>query len=232
MPTVHQSRRTDLKPAAARERLRRRAAIAFALAVFCAVALAAISHAGRGVPPATALRDQATGAPFNAGNLVIYRVGTGTGALASSATAVFLDEYTTAGGSPVQSIAMPTAAGGGNHILTASGTATSEGLLTRSADGQYVVLAGYDAAPGTASITTSTSATVNRVVGRVDAAGNVNTTTALTDAISGGNPRGAASTNGNDLWISGTSSGGGVRYAALGATTSTALNASTVTNLR
>ena len=53
----------------------------------------------------------------------------------------------------------------------------------------------------------------------------------MTDAISGGNPRGAASTNGTDLWISGTSAAGGVRYATLGNTTSTVL-ATTPNNLR
>jgi hypothetical protein len=39
---------------------------------------------------------------------------------------------------------------------------------------------------------------VNRVIGRVDATGAVDISTALGDAISGGNPRGAASTNGID----------------------------------
>lgn len=174
--------------------------------------------------------DAAPSAPFTAGNLVIYRVGDGSAALSSNATAVFLDEYTTTGTS-VQSIALPTAVNGANRRLVASGTATSEGFVSRSTDGQYLVMAGYDTALGTASITGSTSAAINRVIGRVDANGNVDSTTALTDAISGGNPRGAASTNGTDLWISGTSSGGGIRYAQFGQTTSVSLS-TTPTNLR
>ncbi|MGH9819709.1 MAG: DUF3616 domain-containing protein, partial [Pyrinomonadaceae bacterium] len=96
----------------------------------------------------------ATAAPFTSGNLVIYRVGTGTGSLASSATAVFLDEYTPTG-TLVQSIPAPTAVNGANKRLTASGTATSEGLMTRSTDGNYLVFTGYDADLGTASITGS-----------------------------------------------------------------------------
>lgn len=162
-------------------------------------------------------------AAFTPGNLVIYRVGTGAAALNSNATAVFLDEYTPSG-TLVQSIPMPTSASGSNRQLTASGTATSEGLLTRSVDGRYLLVPGYDAAPGTGSIATSTSATVNRVVGRIDAAGVADTSTALTDAINGGNPRSAASTDGTDIWLSGngpTSPTGGIRYATLGATTST-----------
>src|SRR5688572_8497010 len=53
----------------------------------------------------------AEAAAFTSGNLVIYRVGTGGAAtLSNAATAVFLDEYTTSGGTPVQSIALPTTA--------------------------------------------------------------------------------------------------------------------------
>src|SRR5262245_17262785 len=92
------------------------------------------------------------GAAFTPGNLVVYRVGDGPAALASSGTAVFLDEYTTAG-VLVQTIAVPTATVGSQRRLVCSGTATSEGFLTRSADGQYVVFTGYDAALATASIT-------------------------------------------------------------------------------
>src|SRR6266481_9833495 len=169
-------------------------------------------------------------AGFTQGNLVIYRVGDGTAALGSPATAVFLDEYTPAG-TLVQSIALPTVVNGSNKRLTASGSSTAEGLLTLSVDGKYLLATGYDAALATASITTSASATINRVIARVDSSGVVDTTTALSDAISGGNPRSATSTNGTDLWISGTATLGGIRYATFGATTSTAVS-TTVTNLR
>src|ERR1039457_6930268 len=164
----------------------------------------------------------ASAASFTPGNIVVYRMDGGGVALTANGSAVFLDEYTTAG-TLVQSIAVPTTTVGSQRRLVCSGTATSEGFLSRSVDGQYVVLSGYDAAIAATTLTTSTSATVPRVIGRVDATGAIDTTTALTDAISGGNPRGATSTNGTDLWIFGTSSGGGVRYAALGATTSTSL---------
>src|SRR5215470_6602323 len=169
-------------------------------------------------------------AAFTPGDLVIYRVGTGSGSLSSAATAVFLDEYRP-DGTFVQSIALPTADNGANQTLTASGTATSEGLLTLSADGHYLMFTGYDAAPGTASIAGTSSSTVNRVVGRVDAAGTVDTTTALND-FNANNIRGVASTNGVDIWVTGAN--GGVRYAAdghSGADPSVAVS-TTVTNLR
>jgi len=74
---------------------------------------------------------------------------------------------------------------------------------------------------------------VNRVLGRVDAVGSINTTTALTDAYNGDNIRSAVSSNGQQFWTSGNVSGGsqnatgGVRSAALGGTTSTQVAGST-----
>ena len=66
-------------------------------------------------------------------------------------------------------IAMPTADAGSQYALTMSGTATSEGTLALSTDRRYVTLAGFNAAPGVASIANTASMTVNRVVGRIDA---------------------------------------------------------------
>ena len=86
---------------------------------------------------------------FGANDALIYRAGDGTTAIASNIGAlVFLDEYTT-GATPtlVQSISLPTAFGtpftAGSIIgLVASGNSSSEGELSLSADGQYVVLTG------------------------------------------------------------------------------------------
>lgn len=168
-------------------------------------------------------------ADFAEGNLVVLRVGSGAATLSGSAAEVFLDEYTTAG-SLVRSVPLPTAAAGGAHRLTLSGSATSEGALSRSADGRFLTLAGYDADPGTASVASSASASVARVIGRVDGTGVVDTSTALTDAYSGGNIRGAATDDGSRFWTVGST--GGVRLAAFGATTSTQINSAAPTNLR
>jgi hypothetical protein len=163
----------------------------------------------------------AQAAAITPGDLVVYRVGTGVAGLTSAANQVFLDEYTTSG-TLVQSIAMPTSVSGSNKILTASGTATSEGGLTISPNGQYLALTGYNAALGTATVASTTSAAVNRTVGIVNVStGVANTATALTDAPSGNNIRSAVTTNGSDIWIGGAA--GGVRYTTLGATTGTQL---------
>jgi len=174
-----------------------------------------------------ALAGSALASTITPGNLVVVRVGSGSAALSNASTAVFLDEYTPAG-VLVQSISLPTAASGANQPLTNSGTATSEGSLNLSADGLYLVHAGYAAAPGVTGIAGTTSLAVPRVVARVDLLGNIDTSTSLSDAFSANNPRSVASLDGTQFWLSGagaSNSGGGVRYAALGATSSTQLPA-------
>jgi hypothetical protein len=174
-------------------------------------------------------------AGFAPGNLVVLRVGDGSAALSNAATAVFLDEYATSGGAPVQTIAMPTSVNGNNARLTNSGSATSEGALARSADGKYLTLAGYDAALGTASVVSTASATVNRIVARVDASGNVDTSTRISDGYNANNIRGAVTNDGTGFWTAGTASGtaGGVRFVPFGNTSSsTTLISAAPTNVR
>src|SRR5207253_2226167 len=117
-------------------------------------------------------------APFTPGNIVLYRVGDGAAALGSGGTAVFLDEYTPAGVF-VQSVPMPTTGASGR--LVASGTATTEGFLTRSEDGRYLVVPGYDAA---LAATVTSSNTVPRVIGRVDGNGVLDASTSYIDTTS------------------------------------------------
>jgi predicted extracellular nuclease len=172
----------------------------------------------------------ATAAEFSPGNVVVARVGTGDAALGSAATAVFLDEYTPAG-ALVQTVPLPTAVSGANRRFTMSGSATSEGALTQSADGRYLTLAGYDADLGTAGIAATTAAAVNRVVARVDGSGGVDSSTTITDTFSANNVRGAVTDDGGKFWVVGAN--GGVRLAPLGGTgATTQINSGAPTNLR
>lgn len=155
-----------------------------------------------------------------AGNLVVARIGDGSSALTSAATRVFLDEYAL-NGTLVQTFALPTVAAGANRAVTSSGSATSEGALTFSADGQYLIYGGYDAAVGTTSVASTTSVAVNRVIARISRGGVIDSTTALTDAFSVNNIRGAVSVDGTSFWASGP--GGSPRFAILGDTASTLL---------
>ena len=170
-------------------------------------------------------------AAFTPGNLAIYRIGViGSGnALVNTGSPVFIDEYSPTG-TLVQSIALPTATAAPANACLSSGTATSEGLLTRSADGNFLLATCYKRdLGGTGSLSGTSAAAVNRVVARIDGAGAVDTSTALVDYADGNNPRGATSTDGTALYVTGGA--GGIRFATLGASTSTQLS-TTVTNLR
>ena len=167
-------------------------------------------------------------APFTAGNIVVCRVGDGAAALTSAATPVFLDEFTPEG-TLVRSIAMPTAVIGANQILTAAGSATNECAITRSSNGNYLLITGYNAAVGTATVATSTSATVPRVIGRVDGIGIIDTTTTTT-SFSGGGIRSAASDNGTNLWAVGSNTG--VAFTTLGGSGAATVVSNTIPNLR
>lgn len=169
-------------------------------------------------------------AAFGSGNLAVLRVGSGASALTNACTEVFVDEYTTAG-VLVQSIALPTAVKGENQPFCLSGTATSEGMMSLSADGMRLTVPGYAAVPGTAGI--ATAAGVNRVVASISAEGIVDTSTAFNDGYLLNNVRGATTTDGFSYWLSGTgnTASGGVRVIDAGTTSSTQVS-TTVTNTR
>ncbi|HRD54111.1 MAG TPA: hypothetical protein PKY96_15840, partial [Flavobacteriales bacterium] len=146
-----------------------------------------------------------TGTPlsFTAGNIVVLQAGDGSGVLTNTGNPIVLREFTGAGTNTVD-IPVPST---GATPLVVSGTATTEGLLSRSADKAKLVFAGYaQALPGASNLTASTSAAVNRAIGTAD-----NTATYLREAtsataFSGGSIRGAAS-QGTDFWSVGANTG-------------------------
>lgn len=132
---------------------------------------------------------------------IVLRVGDGTNALAGTAAPGFLERRKVSGGSLVGTPkALPTAVSGTNRILTITGTSTAEGQLSRSEDGRFVLVGGYDAAIGMATST----GTANRTIGRLDNTGTLDTSTS-SDFLSNNSFRGVASNNGNDLWAAGAS---------------------------
>jgi hypothetical protein len=165
--------------------------------------------------------------PFTNGDIAITRVGDSV-TLSNTGSIVFVDEYTPAG-TLVQSIILPYNDMVGNNFLC-SGTATSEGFVTRSLDGRYLAIAGYNRATGgVGTISGTTSATVNREVALVKYDGTVDVSTSLPDAGNTGNARGAITTNGTDIWIG--CSTDGVRYTTVGSNSSLQI-ATTPTNVR
>jgi hypothetical protein len=154
--------------------------------------------------------------------VAVLRVGDGAAALTSAATAVFVEERFVTDGALVpvaqNPLALPTVANGAQQALTLSGTATSEGGLTRSENGAFLSLVGYGAALGTASVGSTQSATTNRVVARVSAALAVDTSTATSTGFNGNNVRSATSSDGTGFWVfgNGSSGTGGVHYLPFG----------------
>ena len=171
-------------------------------------------------------------------NFSVYRIGDGNHALAGEATEVFIDTYSWDGNpvnspSLVSSTAMPAA---GASAFTVTGTGFTDGGLSRSDDGQYLLAAGYRKDDGTTGILATESAGATpRVIGRVSVGGAVDTSTGLSDAYSGNTFRGVASSDGTSFYTSGAgvSGSGGVRYvASLGDTTSVNLGESSFDNVR
>jgi Protein of unknown function (DUF3616) len=203
----------------------RRPARGAALAAACLAAATALT-ATAGPAAATTFHAAATASvtAFTPGDLVVYRVGTGSGSLSSSATAVFLDEYSPSG-SLVESVPMPTATSGSVHAFTDSGTAASDGELTLSPGGAYLAAAGYTAATGTSNVAGTDAVTV----ARISAAAAVDTSTTLPSFADGNNVRSAVTSDGNTFWVSGAA--GGIAATTLGSSSATALNTSD-TNFR
>ena len=170
--------------------------------------------------------DAVDAAAFTSGNIVVMRNGDGSASLTSAATAGFLDEYTPSG-ALVQSVALPTVAGSGATLnqLTDSGVATSNGMITRSSDGKYIIVPGYAANLGTASVAGGTG--INRCAGVVKYDGTVDTTTAFIDGFVGNNFRSACSADGTALYLVGNGGTGnkGARYATKGGTATATIDA-------
>ena len=192
-----------------------------------------VTAAANGTTKAASIAVSTTGAPPT---VMVIRVDGGGAALAGTSSAVTLEEHKLTTDAALRTIAMPIAVtAAGNTALTLTGNSGTEGGLSRSGDGKYVLLAGYGIAPGTTSPNQTASSATPRVIGRVDNAGNVDTTTRITTLFSGTAAasaaiRGATSTNGTDLWATGSTSG--VVYTTLGGATAVALNSAVPTNNR
>ncbi len=164
-------------------------------------------------------------AQFVPNGLAVSVMGDGTGTLASSGTAVTIKSFDKTTASQAGQFVVTFANGASGSRLVSSGTATSEGALMRSTDGLSLTIMGYNAAAGTASLTTSTSANVSRVVGSVDGAGNASYTNF--SVFSGTNPRAVVSTAAGFYMAGGNS---GVNWGTTGP--STVSVSSTVANIR
>lgn len=139
-----------------------------------------------------------------ASDIAVCRVGDGLGTLTSSSAPVFI-ERRGPDGTLRATVPLPTAASGANQPFSESGATVTECNLARSSNARFLVVPGYAAVPGVASIVQTPSATVKRVIARIDASDAVDTTTLFTTAFNGASIRSAASSDGRTLWASGNS---------------------------
>jgi hypothetical protein len=139
---------------------------------------------------------------FIGGNLAVVLVG-GPGEYVSSTDAgnsVHILQYTP-GGTQLSAVNLPTT---GPDAFTLDGSAT-EGFMSLTANGQYLVLGGYNAAPGTVAggPAGATSTNVPRAVVTIDGAGNYAMPISNPNIYSTYNIRGAVFDGTNDFWVSG-----------------------------
>jgi hypothetical protein len=184
---------------------------------------------------------------INTSDVVVEQVGNGSAALGNGSAAVFLDIYTptVAAGNVVTltpestpQIALPSASsvnGAASNPLTASGTASSEGEITISADGSTVLVPGYSANAGVTGIASSNSTTYPREVGLVSTATGAIDTSTTTTAFNGNNIRSAVLVNSTTLYAAGATSPGITAFTVDGNATTNGAGVqlqNTVTNLR
>lgn len=154
--------------------------------------------------------------PFTTGNIIVARIGDGSVALGSRARLVFLDEYTP-GGALVQTVALPTAYSGANKKFVLPPNDRSTGSLTRSADGRYLSMFGFDGTAGTFGFVLVDPDTL-RTIARIDYNAGINTTSAIPGTDAAGASFGAITNDGTDFWA--VDGANGILYTTLGITTS------------
>ena len=138
---------------------------------------------------------KAVHAQFTTGDLAVLQAGTGSGALSSASTALFINEFSSSVQNDlVQQITIPANGTG----LTLSGTATSEGEMALSTDGSILTFGGYAAASGVSGIASST---VTREIGVINGNGQFSVVANSTTNMQGNNIRGVVS-DGQNFWIS------------------------------
>ncbi|HQR41756.1 MAG TPA: autotransporter-associated beta strand repeat-containing protein, partial [Gemmatales bacterium] len=139
--------------------------------------------------------------------IAAFRVGDGSGSLSNGATASNIYFYDSLGNNVLPILNTP---GTGSSRLTVSGSATSEGLMTRSTNVLSLTFGGYDADIGTRTIAGTSATVAPRVIGQVDSNASYTRIGSFgTGAYTVGtaNIRGVLRDN-NNYWGSGTSGSG------------------------
>ncbi len=140
---------------------------------------------------------------FTAGNLVVLQAGDGASPLINTGNPIFLKEY-----SPLGVAGFSVAVSSSVNPLIISGSASSEGALSLSANGEYLVFGGYaQGLPNTTTLAASSASGINRGVGIVDVVGNYSRIAVSASFFSGNSIRGATSDGNGNYWAVGANNG-------------------------
>jgi hypothetical protein len=161
----------------------------------------------------------AMAAPFGNQSVVVVRSGDANFESANGAAVpAYLDEYAL-DGTLLQSIPLGNYSDLDNPQFTLLGGGGNSGLISRSYDGQYLVLGGYTATLGHGAPVSDAS--VPRTIARIGMDGTVDTSTKFTTS-STYEVRSTVSVDGSQFWVSTNSNSNKVRYiGSVGADTST-----------
>ena len=159
---------------------------------------------------------------FTPGDLVVLRGGDSTNPAGGSTVTIgaYLDEYTPSG-AYVGTVDVPQSAVGSNNPLTITNSTLTnhEGILTLSANGNWLTFGGYDTAPTTAASGVGTS---NGVIGEISQSASTLNTSTLDSTVT---MRAAETVDGNEFWVSNSP---GLQYVSgTGASATTTLLSST-----
>ncbi|HYG33502.1 MAG TPA: DUF3616 domain-containing protein, partial [Clostridia bacterium] len=173
------------------------------------------------IPLFVAVLVSTASAQFSEGNLAVLRLGDGTASLSSASTSAHIDQFTPAG-SYLNTITIPDT---GSSALTYSGTAVSEGALTRSTDGRYLTLVGYNTSKGLASVASSSTTTVPRGIATVDFDGHY-ALEATTTQFTGNNIRSGITDGAHNFWAAGAGgmSSSGIAYLGTASVAASVMN--------
>lgn len=160
---------------------------------------------------------------FTEGNIVLLRVGDeeygGNYAGSNYNCPLFLDEYSIIGTTATlaQTVALPIADNGINKRIVAPGNSSNEGLMSRSADGKYLLIPGYVGNVSDKNIVATTKvynspSTVERVIAVVDYQKSINTSNTYTGIYENNNFRSVTSYDASSFWGVGGGSNTSVQY--------------------
>jgi hypothetical protein len=159
------------------------------------LALAAISS----LAGFSAVRADVVISSFTPGDLVVLRGGDPTNPAGGPTVTIgaYLDEYTP-GGVYVGTVDVPQSAAGTNNPLTiTNGPGSHEGILTLSANGNWLTFGGYDGAPTTASSGAAVSAGTLGEISQTAATLDTSTLIAAPTTV-----RAAVTVDGNEFYVS------------------------------